>query len=382
MKVAIVEPVGGHGGMNYYDFGLAQGLVDAGADVTVYTCDQTTIPVGKPFEVKITFKKIWGKTNKAVRGIRFYFCLLKTLLDIKRNHIHMVHYHFFHYTIMENLCVRLARFFVSEIVVTAHDAQSFTGHSSGTTARKILARTNKIIVHNRVTKEELMKNARVPARKITIIPHGNYLSSIPAIPSRVESRKKLRLLSGHPILLFFGQIKKVKGLDLLLNAMPAILAEFPDLKLVVAGKEWKDEFSKYDRLIVKNNLQENIVLHIRYIPDKEVPLFYRSADLVILPYRKIYQSGVLLLAMSYKVPVVVADLPGMTEIIRDNHNGFLFTAGRVSSLSRRIIDALSSAQQLKQTAEEGYRTVVENHNWCTIGQQTLKAYLATRIDSK
>ena len=71
MKIAIIEPVGGHGGMNYYDFSLAEGLITAGAEVIVYTCDKTVVPTGLSFEVKQTFNKIWGNSNKLVRAVRF-----------------------------------------------------------------------------------------------------------------------------------------------------------------------------------------------------------------------------------------------------------------------------------------------------------------------
>ena len=79
MKIAIIEPIGGHGGMNYYDFSLAGGLVNSGGDVTVYTCDKTEVVEGLSFKVKRYFKRIWGDEPRVLRGSRYFFCLLKTL---------------------------------------------------------------------------------------------------------------------------------------------------------------------------------------------------------------------------------------------------------------------------------------------------------------
>ena len=373
IKVAIIEPVGGHGGMNYYDFCLAEGLVAAGAEVTVYTCDKTNIPKGLPFGVKLSFLKIWGHNPKILRAFRFFICLLKTMFDVREKKIELIHYHFFHYTKMEILCVLMARIFALKIVITAHDVESFAGKYSAQVAYRILSMANKVIAHNKVSRLELVNKVNMPKSMIAIIPHGHYLNSIPKNPSPSIALKKLSLTS-NPVLLFFGQIKEVKGLELLLNALPPVIATFPNLKLLIAGKVWKDDFSKYKKIINENNLQNNVDIYIRYISDEDVATFYRAADIVILPYRRIYQSGVLLMAMSYGLPVLVSDLEGMTEIIQDNVNGFVFKTGDVKSLSMKLIDVLNDSGKLKLVASQGFKTVVKKHNWGMIGEKTIKLY--------
>ncbi len=374
MKVAIIEPVGGHGGMNYYDFGLAQGLVNSGADVTLYTSDKTIIPKDKSFKVNLSFRKIWGEGNKALRAVRFAICLFRTLLDARIQKVALIHYHFFHYTRVETLCVLLAQLFGLRIVVTAHDIESFAGEYSDHAAGRILGRVDKIIVHNSVSRRELIEKANLPIANIEIIPHGNYLNTIPKRPSPSTAKKILNLTSADPVLLFFGQIKEVKGLDLLLQALPPVVAKFPTIKLLIAGKVWKDDFSKYTNLIREKNLQNNIDLHIGYIPDEDVAVFYRSADLIVLPYRRIYQSGVLLMAMSYGLPVMVSDLEGMTEIIQNKRNGFVFQTNNPDNLSEQLINVLSDQDQLQLISQAGHETVSHQHNWKLIGQQTLKLY--------
>lgn len=374
MRVAIIEPVGGHGGMNYYDFSLAKGLVDAGAYVIVYTCDKTVVPLGLSFEVKNTFKGIWGDEHKLLRAVRFLFCLLTTLIEARRNRIDLVHYHFFHYTMMELFCVLLGRLFGLKVVVTAHDVESFSGAYTDNSASRVLSMANKIIAHNSLTRNELIEKTNLSAKNLAIIPHGNYLSGITKKPSREEAKGTLHLSSYDTAILFFGQIKEVKGLDILLAALPAVIEKYPTLKLLIAGKVWKDEFSSYEKLINNNKLQDNIELYIGYIPDEDVATFYRSADLVILPYRKIYQSGVLLMAMSYGVPVVVSDLDGMVEVVSDGVDGFVFNQGSAESLSEKIIYALADGDGLKQISRAGIEKIQKDHDWCNIGAQTLKLY--------
>lgn len=376
MKVAIIEPVGGHGGMNYYDFSLAEGLVAAGAEIIVYTCDKTDVSQEFNFEIKRIFKRIWGSEHKSSRAFRFAHCLLKTLIDARRENVELIHYHFFHYTPMESFCVWLAHLFRFPIVITVHDLESFAGHHSNLAAQRILVRADKIIAHNIASQRELIKKTNLPTENISIIPHGNYLDTIPKTPFKKEARNILQLAPDDHVLLFFGQIKEVKGLDLLLQALPKVITEIPNLKLVIAGKVWKDDFSKYENLVQKNNLQENICFHIGYIPDIEVATYYRAADLVVLPYRRIYQSGVLLMAMSYDVPVVVSDLDGMIEIIQHRQNGFVFQNGNPTSLSEQIIHALSNHDQLNQISQKAHETVAQKHSWEMIGQMTFKLYQA------
>lgn len=374
MKIAIVEPVGGHGGMNYYDFSLADGLVNSGADAIVYTCDNTTVSQELKFEVRRSFKKIWGSEPKVLRAVRFVQCLIRSLLDARRHQVELVHYHFFHYTEMELLCVLLARLLFFKIVITTHDVQSFAGKYSQNAASRILDKADKIIAHNQVSRKELLSQTNLSNNKISIIPHGNYLNTIPVSPTPVEARKILNLVIGAPVILFFGQIKEVKGLDILLQSLPPVIAKFPTLKLLVAGKLWKENFSKYDRIIHDNNLKDHVDLHIKYIPDEDVSTYYRAADLVVLPYRRIYQSGVLLMAMSYGIPTIVSDLEGMLEIVEDGVNGFVFKGGDATDLSNKLIHALDSKGLAKQISKTGLETMRKSYDWYDIGKRTLDLY--------
>ena len=105
-----------------------------------------------------------------------------------------------------------------------------------------------------------------------------------------------------------------------------------------------------------------------------MPFFYNAADIVVLPYRKIYQSGVLLMAMSYQKPVIVSDLEGMIEIIQDNKNGYVFETGNCKSLSKKIINALDDPIRLEAIGSAGFKTVVEKHCWNLIGNKTVQLY--------
>lgn len=374
MKIAIIEPVGGHGGMNYYDIGLANGLSHSSIETILYTSDVTATPTNASFKVVTSFKKIWNPSPKINRAFRFFFCLLKTLSNALKNKVDIVHYHFFHYTLLEFFCIYLAKIFSFKIVVTVHDVESFAGLHSDAAAKIILGAADKLIAHNKLIKDNLVAKVKLPSGNIQTIPHGNYVDFIPNKISGIEAKKQLGIPIESKTILFFGQIKKVKGLDVLLNAFANVLAKDSQVRLVVAGKLWKDNISDYQKIINEKKLSRNLDLFLRYITDEEVPLFYNASDIIVLPYRKIYQSGVLLMAMSYGRPVIVSDIDGMTEIVKDNKNGFIFKSEDIEDLAKCIIRAFSDPTRLGQVAEAGFNTVIKHHDWLSIGKQTADLY--------
>jgi D-inositol-3-phosphate glycosyltransferase len=156
--------------------------------------------------------------------------------------------------------------------------------------------------------------------------------------------------------------------------MPEVVRRYPDTLLLIAGKEWKDEFQRYQMQIDSLGIGRSCVSHIRYIPTSEVPAYYSAADVVVLPYRKIYQSGVLLMAMSYGKPVVASDIEGMTEIITDGVNGYLFVSGDAQSLSAKLVEVLSKVEESRDVGRRGLLYAEEHHDWNKIGRMIVERY--------
>jgi len=374
IRAAIIEPVGGHGGMNFYDFGLASGLEAAGVPTMVYTCDETMPPLGATFLLKLPFRGIYGDNSKYLRGLRFLRGMISAIYDARRQKADIAHFHIFHTTGLELASVLFARLARLKVVVTAHDIESFSSNSSLSIARRIYGYASVVIAHNAFSRDELIQRLGIPTSKIAVIPHGNYLDAINHGINRTVARKRLGLPPEVPLLLFFGQIKQVKGLDLLLEALPTVIQAIPSVKLLIAGKVWKTSFEEYQAIIDRLQLSEHVISDIRYIPDPEADLYYSAADLSVFPYRKIYQSGALLMAMSYGRPVVVSDLPGMLETVQDGANGYVFRSGDARHLAACLVEALQDKTKTHRVAEGGYMRVVTENDWRRIGQMTRDAY--------
>jgi glycosyltransferase involved in cell wall biosynthesis len=132
--------------------------------------------------------------------------------------------------------------------------------------------------------------------------------------SKEAARTYLGLNNEDKIVLFFGFIRKYKGLDLLLYAMLDEALKKERIKLLIAGEFYEDE-KEYLQIIRKNNLQDSIILRNNFIPDSEVRYYLCAADAVIQPYRSATQSGVTPLAYYFEKPMVVTNVGGLPDLV-------------------------------------------------------------------
>ncbi len=362
MVISLIDPVGGHGGMDYYDFGLAQGLASNDAVVLYFTCSNTIKRGFNNVTLFRTFGDVW-RTNGVRKGFYFLKGYINAFLISRKNRSDVFHLHFFNLGFLNLIVLLIAFFFKQKKVVTLHDVSSFHGISIRLVEKVSMFFIDGIIVHNRASKSALLKK-KLSLPKLAVIPHGNYLPFVSMLPTPKE-RQKIRLL-------FFGQIKEVKGLDVLLKAMAIVVKENTRFKLTIAGRPWKTEENYYEKMILDLGLGNFVERHFRFIQDDEVAPLYEKADVVILPYKRIYQSGVLLLTWSYGRTVIASNLDPFNELITNFKNGFLFESENPDDLARCILK-LNFNDILKTTLNS--RELIKNgFDWSTIGKRTLNFY--------
>jgi D-inositol-3-phosphate glycosyltransferase len=375
VNVAVIEPVGGHGGMNFYDVSLCRSIVKAGGRVTLFTCDKTVVNGNEGFPINLTYRGIFGQDKAWLRGLRFLWGSLLTLLSSRLRGFQVAHFHFFHVGLLELFNVLLARLLGLRVVITAHDVEAFKeGLSVPTFVRCAYQSASRVIAHSQVAKRELIHELGIPEGNIDVILHGNYCENVTHQITREMAREYFGLTTDKRVLVFFGQIKEVKGLDVLLEGFAIARKTDKSLHLVIGGRVWKDDFSKYEKIIRNHGLTPHCTLHIRYIPDAEVPYFYRCADLMVLPYLRIYQSGVVLLAMSYGCPVLVSNIAGMLEAIDDERIGFVFKSQDPANLAQRIDDIFKHPGHSLNIADAGFQMVKVRNDWGRLGEQTLACF--------
>jgi len=145
--------------------------------------------------------------------------------------------------------------------------------------------------------------------------------------SKAEARQKLGIASDARVILFFGFIRKYKGLDLLLEAMKIIKDQgrnslLYDLKLLIAGEFYEDE-KIYTDLIEKLDIKDSLLLHTEFIADSEVKNYICAADVVVQPYRTATQSGVTPLAYHFDKPMIVTNVGGLPALVPHEKAGLV-----------------------------------------------------------
>jgi len=151
----------------------------------------------------------------------------------------------------------------------------------------------------------------------------------------LEARARLGLPAERPVLLFFGFVRRYKGLRYLLQALPLVQKHLP-VHLLVAGEFWEDE-EIYRRLVEELGLQESVTLLNRYIPNEEVGLYFSAADVLVLPYLEATQSAVVQTAFGFERPVIVTQVGGLAETVEHNGTGLVVPPGDVQALAQAIV---------------------------------------------
>jgi len=164
-----------------------------------------------------------------------------------------------------------------------------------------------------------------------------------------EEKEKLGFKEDDKILLFFGYVRKYKGLDILIKAMPSVISSNPDVKLLIVG-EFYDDPSSYQNLIKELKLDNIVKVLNRFVKNEEVGLYYGMSDLVILPYRSATQSAVLNVSYSFLKPVVATKVGGLKEFVDDGETGFLVDPESVIALANGIKTFFDSKDKIDFTS--------------------------------
>jgi glycosyltransferase involved in cell wall biosynthesis len=358
-SIAIIDHVGNKSGMDIYDMSIATALNE---HIKVYLLSnyENNFNSLNNIYTKTTFKKSLDIGNAIGKMKYFFFGFFTSFVFAKKKSIKNIIIHSFSYEYKDVIICFLARLFGFKIFIIAHDVSGFANEDKKIVKKIILnVLANKILVHNEFSRRELIKDVSV--EKTITIRLGGSIDYVNLV-NKENALFNLKLNSEYKYFLFFGQIKEVKGLDLLLKAFAKYNNQ--KTKLIIAGRAWKDDLEKYEDLINNLSIKDNVLFYNRYITDQEKDLFFSVADLVIIPYKKIYQSAVLLTAISYPTLILCSDLEPNLEIIEDGENGFLFKSSNVESLTDKLKQInLLSEEEIKKIKKNAFETVKNRFNW-------------------
>lgn len=383
MKITLIT-----GGSPHYEAGLIAGLVGQNVAVEVVGGDDlASQPVLQ--HPSVVFRNIYGGAGsgtarwpKLRRLVTAYF---KLFTHVTRSDTRLIHIQwpyklvFFDRTVLNLYYKALGK----KTVFTAHNIDAAARDGNQSWANRASLRfhyriIDHIIVHTERMKSELSQEFGIKKSKITVIPHG-IMSAVPETSlDRSAARKRLGLGAGDRIMLAFGLITPYKGLEYLVDAFGLLCKQDQNIKLIIAGriKECPEYWKKINVLIERNGLQNSIITHLRHIPDDEVEIFFKAADVLVMPYRGIFQSGVIFLAYRFGLPVIATDVGSLKEVVIDGKNGFICKVDDAVDLADSIDHFFAS--ELFQNQERSRQQIREHafarYSWTGIAEQTRQVY--------
>lgn len=275
-----------------------------------------------------------------------------------------------------------------KVAYTAHNINEGERDKNDTLLNRITLRfmykfVDHIFVHTEKMKSQLIKSFYVSKCKITVIPFGINNVLPKSGMTEMEAKKTLNVADHRKTLLFFGQIAPYKGLDILVSALSILRCKDNDWRLIIAGniKEGHNEhWSKIESLIQQFNLVGNIIAKIEFIPDRDVERYFKAADVAILPYRNIFQSGVLSLAYNFGLPVIAADVGAFREDIVEGETGFICLPESPEDLADKISQYFGSGlyKNLQVNRKKIMDHANERYSWQTVGEITQAVYSSLR----
>lgn len=320
--------------------------------------------------------------HKVLRVLKYYGNLVKYAKRSDSDLFHILWLDKFKYVDRMLLC-SYYRFLGKKLVYTAHNinAQQRDGVNSflnELSLRFLYRSLDHIFVHTVKMKNQLIDDYACDPGKITVIPLGINNVIPRSRLSRLSARRRMGFSEKDKIVLFFGNIAPYKGVEHLIEAFEEVRRDFDDMKLIIAGqiKNCKEYWNNIEKAIRDLGLDRFIFKRIEYIPDEQVEVLFKAADVSILPYVRIFQSGVLGLSYNFGLPVIASDVGSLNEEVIEGKTGLMCTPGDPADLARQIKTYFQSDLFSNlESKRAGIRRYAQGkYSWDGIGDETYAVY--------
>ncbi len=371
-RVLLVESFSGG---NAYGVELVRALA-RNTRLSVVTVEDTRLEPGDCDRVLPVLPRFGGGHGRLLKFVRELRGALRLAWELWRHRRDAVHVQSFRVTAVEAPLYFLLRPFLRRLVVTAHNALP---HEPRAWHPAFFARwyrlADRVHVLSTHTRDRLIAEFGVAPEKLLLTPHGNYESFVSDHPANAgpACRSSFDIAQAARVVLFFGSIRRYKGVDRLLEAFE-LLAKAEDLHLVIAGEAEPGLARELDAAIERSEAKARIRLRPRFSTDPELAALLRMADVVVLPYAHVYQSGALLLAMSFGKAIIASDIPGLREYIEDGVEGVLCDTTKPARLAREILALVREDERREALGAAAREASLESYAWEGIVSQIEALY--------
>lgn len=342
-------------------------------NVTCYMSDTTPVQNKKyNFSIVYGFKKAYeGSTlNKAINYIKSLGELEKF---IRKEKFDIVHLEWFSLPWIEWIYVRHLKKY-SKLVITVHDVIPFDAKPfEMKSLEKIYQSADAILVHTKETLDLFESTFSTNNIKGVITSSFRDEKDYKKI-NKTAARKVLGIPENKTVILYFGTIRQSKGLDVLIKGFSSAYKDNHELFLLGAGAFHAVDDKKYIRLVSQYLTHENCRIDFEHISDENIVYYFSSADILCVPYREIYQSGVAQFGLIYGLPILGSDIPRLSNMVRNRVNGRTFKSGDPKDLKRILLEMCNDKASLEQY---GNQSAEISHNEFSVekrAQKTIEIY--------
>jgi glycosyltransferase involved in cell wall biosynthesis len=348
----------------------------------------------------ISAMKVWTRNS-----VKYPFSISKEIAKLKVSLVHIQHEYALYgspfYGGLFPILLLILKLMRKKVIVTMHsvvlrsslNSEFFGRYNAGkrlATLKKIFVigitkfigyLSDNIIVHQEIAKGELSTQYGVNSSKIHVIPHG--IESCGKVLDTAYAKKKLNI-QGR-IAFYFGFLRPDRGIEYALEAMKVVIKKHPDVKLVIAGEAHMFSFFEGEAYVnrLKNltselGLSENVIFINRYIPEQELPLYFSSADLFVLPYTEggiIGASGVMSKILHFGKPIIFTRVCRFSELW--NLDSMPIAEPKNSGSLANVIMRLLERAPLRERVGKELRELAIKESWDNVASKTLSLYRET-----
>lgn len=373
-----------------YVFGLARELSSKGVGLDLIASDELDSPGFRDIP-RLRFLKLRGDQNphvslwkKTARILSYYAKLIGYAATAKPRIFHILwNNKFLHFD--RTLLTYYYSLLGKKVVLTVHNVNTEKRDNKDSALNRFTLRVqyrlaDHLFVHTEKMKQELICEFGVQTTRISVIPLGinNFAPQTDLTPA--EAKRLLGIRQDEKAILFFGRITPYKGLEILVEAFQKSLPPADNYRLMIAGRPEEATEANYwvpIREALREDVQKGrVLLRAEHIPDAETELYFKAADVLVLPYRDIYQSGILFLGYSFGLPALAANVGSLKDEMMEGRTGFLFKpedpADLASTIEKYFVSDLY--RDLSRRRQEIQDYARQGHDWNIVGQTTIGVY--------
>jgi glycosyltransferase involved in cell wall biosynthesis len=373
-----------------YVFGLATELSSKGVLLDLIASDELDSSEFRGIP-RMRFLKFRGDQNphvslwnKTARILSYYSKLIRYAATAKPKIFHILwNNKFLHFD--RTLLTYYYKLLGKKVVLTVHNVNTERRDNKDSAFNRFTLRVqyrlaDHLFVHTEKMKEELIDEFGAQAGRISVIPLGINNFAPQTNLTSAEAKRRLGIRTDEKAILFFGRITPYKGLEMLVEAFQKGLPSADTYRLMIAGRPEEATEAGYwfpIREALRADVQKGRVLvRAEHIPDAETEVYFKAADVLVLPYRDIYQSGILFLGYSFGLPALAANVGSLKEEMVEGRTGFLFQPEDPADLAAAIEKYFASDlyRDLSRRRQEIQDYARRGHDWNIVGVTTLGVY--------